>query len=87
MWAVEPEVADDVSRRSENTTYLPGVKLPPRLRASTDVADVVGEARLVVLVPPSEYMRSVAARVAPAVHDEAPSSSSRPRASTTGRWR
>ena len=32
---------------------------------------MVGDARLVVLVPPSEYLRSVVARVAPALHDEA----------------
>jgi glycerol-3-phosphate dehydrogenase (NAD(P)+) len=71
LWALEPEVADDVSRRRENTTYLPGVALPSRLRASTDVETVVADARIVVLVPPSEHIGSVAARVAPALHPEA----------------
>jgi glycerol-3-phosphate dehydrogenase (NAD(P)+) len=71
MWAVEPDVAEEVTRRHENTTYLPGVALPARLRASTDVAAVVHDAALVVLVPPSEYLRSVAARVAPELSSEA----------------
>jgi glycerol-3-phosphate dehydrogenase (NAD(P)+) len=71
MWAVEPEVADDVTSRHENMTYLPGVALPARLLASTDVAAVVRDAALVVLVPPSEYLRSVAARVAPVLSGEA----------------
>jgi glycerol-3-phosphate dehydrogenase (NAD(P)+) len=71
MWAVEPEVADDVTTRHENTTYLPGVRLPPSLRASTDAAQVVAGAELVLLVPPSEHLRAVATRVAPAVRDGA----------------
>jgi glycerol-3-phosphate dehydrogenase (NAD(P)+) len=71
MWAVESQVAEDVTARHENITYLPGVALPPRLRASTDLAAVVAEARLVILVPPSEYLRSVAVRVAPALRDDA----------------
>jgi glycerol-3-phosphate dehydrogenase (NAD(P)+) len=71
MWAVEAEVADDVTARHENTTYLPGVRLPAKLRASTDAAQVVDGAELVVLVPPSEHLRAVATRVAPAVREGA----------------
>jgi glycerol-3-phosphate dehydrogenase (NAD(P)+) len=71
LWAIEPEVAEDVTARHENTTYLPGVALPPALRASTDAAAVVEGARLVVLVPPSEHLRSVAASVAPALRADA----------------
>jgi glycerol-3-phosphate dehydrogenase (NAD(P)+) len=71
LWAIEAQVAEDVTRRRENTTYLPGVALPPSLRASTDLTAVVAGARLVVLVPPSEHLRSVATRVAPALHADA----------------
>jgi glycerol-3-phosphate dehydrogenase (NAD(P)+) len=71
LWALEPEVADDVTRRRENTLYLPGVALPSSLRASTDVEGVAADARIVLLVPPSEYLASVASRVAPALHPEA----------------
>jgi glycerol-3-phosphate dehydrogenase (NAD(P)+) len=67
LWAIEADVAEAISERHENTTYLPGVALPSRLRASTDAAAVVGDAELVVLVPPSEHLRSVAQRVAPAL--------------------
>jgi glycerol-3-phosphate dehydrogenase (NAD(P)+) len=67
MWAIEADVAEAVVARHENTTYLPGVALPSRLRASTDAAAVVGDAELVVLVPPSEHLRSVAKRIAPAM--------------------
>jgi glycerol-3-phosphate dehydrogenase (NAD(P)+) len=70
LWAIEPQVAEDVTARRENTIYLPGVPLP-RLAASTDVDTVVREAQLVILVPPSEHLRSVAARVASSLHEEA----------------
>lgn len=71
LWAIEPEVAEDVVHRRENRMYLPGVKLPGTLRASTNVATVVADARVVILVPPSEHLRSVASRVAPAVAEDA----------------
>jgi len=71
LWAHEAEVAADVTSRHENTTFLPGIKLPPGLRASTDVGQVVREAKLVVLVPPSEHLRPVSSLVAPLLPDDA----------------
>jgi glycerol-3-phosphate dehydrogenase (NAD(P)+) len=67
LWALEPEVAEAIESRHENTTFLAGVALPARLRASTDATAVVRDAELVVLVPPSEHLRAVSARVAPAI--------------------
>ena len=64
LWAIEPEVASDVTELHENRAYLPGVSLPRTLRATTDMGEAIGDARLVILVPPSEHLRSVATRVA-----------------------
>jgi glycerol-3-phosphate dehydrogenase (NAD(P)+) len=64
LWAIEPEVAADVTELHENRAYLPGVSLPRALRATTDAGEAVRGARLVILVPPSEHLRSVATRVA-----------------------
>jgi glycerol-3-phosphate dehydrogenase (NAD(P)+) len=71
LWAIEDEVAESINERHENTTYLPGVALSSGLRASTDAAAVAGDADLVILVPPSEHLRSVAGRVAPVVRPAA----------------
>ena len=71
LWAIEPEVADDVTSLHENRTYLPGVTLPRSLRASTDAAAVLGGAGLVVLVPPSEHLRAVCGRIATEVAPDA----------------
>ena len=64
LWAVEREVVEDVRTRHVNTLFLPDVPLPPSLQASEDVAQVVGDADLVVLVPPSRHLRAVSERVA-----------------------
>lgn len=71
LWAVEREVVDDVNRRHVNSLFLPDVPLPRALTASTHPAEVMRGVDLVVLVPPSKYMRSVSAAFAPHVPPEA----------------
>jgi glycerol-3-phosphate dehydrogenase (NAD(P)+) len=65
LWALEPEVAEEITTRHVNSIYLPEIPLPATLRASSDVAAAVDGADVVILVPPSSHLRSVAAKVAP----------------------
>ena len=65
MWALEPPVVEDVNARHVNTLFLPDVKLPESIRATGDPAEAVSGAELVVLVPPSKYLRGVSERIAP----------------------
>jgi len=67
MWALEPEVVEDVNGRHENRLFLPEVKLPESIRATGDPAEALAGADLVVLVPPSKYLRSVSIKIAPHV--------------------
>jgi glycerol-3-phosphate dehydrogenase (NAD(P)+) len=71
LWSHEADAAADVTLRRENVTFLPGIQLPPTLRASTDLGEVVRDAKLVILVPPSEHLRPVSIRVAPLLRDDA----------------
>jgi glycerol-3-phosphate dehydrogenase (NAD(P)+) len=71
MWAYEPEVAGEIHARHTNETFLPGVPLPDAIRASHDVAAVVADADVVVLVPPSSHLRRVSTAVAPALRRDA----------------
>jgi glycerol-3-phosphate dehydrogenase (NAD(P)+) len=64
LWAREPEVARDVNERAENRLFLEGLALPKSLRASTDPKEVLDGAEIVVLVPPSAFLRDVAGMVA-----------------------
>ncbi|MEW6262473.1 MAG: NAD(P)H-dependent glycerol-3-phosphate dehydrogenase [Thermodesulfobacteriota bacterium] len=65
LWAYESEVAAQIQDRRENQTYLPGVMLPERVRASSDLAEVVGGRPVVLLVVPSHVLRLVVTSLAP----------------------
>jgi glycerol-3-phosphate dehydrogenase (NAD(P)+) len=67
LWAHEPDVVADITHRHENGVFLEGVQLPASIRASNDPAEVLEGADLVVLVPPSAFLRPVAERIAPHV--------------------
>ncbi|HXV92731.1 MAG TPA: NAD(P)H-dependent glycerol-3-phosphate dehydrogenase [Pseudonocardia sp.] len=58
LWARRPEVAAAVNDECHNPDYLPGVELPPRLRATTDPASALDGADAVVLAVPSQTLRA-----------------------------
>jgi len=57
LWARRPETAAEVERHHTNSRYLPGHDLHPALRASSDLAEVVGTADVVVMGVPSHAYR------------------------------
>jgi glycerol-3-phosphate dehydrogenase (NAD(P)+) len=65
LWAREAEVAERINRSHENDLYLHGFGLPESVRASCRLAEVLDGAELVVLVTPSQFVRSMAAQAAP----------------------
>lgn len=40
IWCLEPDVADAINSKHENTVYLPGVSLKPALKATSNLADL-----------------------------------------------
>ncbi len=70
-WALEREVVDEVNARHTNTSFLPGVTLPEGIRATSDPAEAVRGAELVILAPPSKHLRAVATLLAPSLPPEA----------------
>jgi glycerol-3-phosphate dehydrogenase (NAD(P)+) len=71
LWARSAEVANSINERHENRPYLPGVPLPPALRATTDLHEALDEAELVVAVVPSHAMRDTMERAARVMRDDA----------------
>jgi glycerol-3-phosphate dehydrogenase (NAD(P)+) len=71
LWAREPEVVADVNERHLNTLFLPEIPLPESLRASADPGEALRGADLVIMVPPSQYLRRVAQDLAHAVPRDA----------------
>jgi glycerol-3-phosphate dehydrogenase (NAD(P)+) len=60
VWARERDVAEDISERHENPTFLSGFALPGALRASDDIERALEGAEVVVFAVPSQHFRSVA---------------------------
>lgn len=56
IWSFEEQVAEEINSRNTNGRYLPGVKLPPLLRASTDILSVADNREHLFIVIPSLYL-------------------------------
>jgi glycerol-3-phosphate dehydrogenase (NAD(P)+) len=65
VWAYEADVAEQIRREHLNRKYLEGIDLAPSLRATTDLAEAVRGASLVLSVSPSHVVRGVMAEAAP----------------------
>jgi glycerol-3-phosphate dehydrogenase (NAD(P)+) len=70
IWAREPEVVAGIQEARENRIFLPGVRLPDGLQASTEIREVVAEKEMVLSVVPSQFVSSVFGRVAEAIHPD-----------------
>jgi glycerol-3-phosphate dehydrogenase (NAD(P)+) len=58
MWARREELAAVINAQHSNPDYLPGIRLPRALRATSDAAEAVAGADLVVLAVPSQAARA-----------------------------
>jgi glycerol-3-phosphate dehydrogenase (NAD(P)+) len=65
LWVRNPELAREINEHRENRSYLAGVRLPPDLNATCDLAAAVPEAETILVVIPSEFSRTVYRRIAP----------------------
>ena len=64
LWARKPELADEINTAHTNESYLQGLPLPERLRATADLAEAVSEADLLVVGVPTHGFRDVLEKAA-----------------------
>ena len=64
LWGYEKDHVEEINRTRENRLFLPGVLLPACITATHSMAEAADNADLVVIVPPSKAMRSVAQQLA-----------------------
>jgi glycerol-3-phosphate dehydrogenase (NAD(P)+) len=57
LWSRRRDLADTINASRENPDYLPGVEMPPRVNATTDVDEAVDGAEIVVLAVPAQTLR------------------------------
>jgi glycerol-3-phosphate dehydrogenase (NAD(P)+) len=71
LHARRPELAKSIAEEGENRDYLPGVRLPASLRATSDAAEALLDADIVVLAVPSQSLRENLTAWAPLLPPEA----------------
>ena len=59
LWARSPDLATEINERHTNESYLKGLSLPDNLRATSDLAEAVGHADLLVVGVPTHGFRAV----------------------------
>ncbi|WP_411288878.1 NAD(P)H-dependent glycerol-3-phosphate dehydrogenase [Phenylobacterium sp.] len=68
LWAREPEVVEGVNSAHENPLFLPGIRLEPGIRATSDFADLA-DSDLVLAVAPAQHLRAAMTAFAPHVRE------------------
>jgi glycerol-3-phosphate dehydrogenase (NAD(P)+) len=71
LHARRAELAHAIGETRENPDYLPGIRLPDRLRATADAAEALVDADLVVLAVPSQSLRDNLTEWAPLLPPDA----------------
>jgi glycerol-3-phosphate dehydrogenase (NAD(P)+) len=62
LWGRDAALAEAINTRHENPTYLPGIPLSPRVRATVQLQEALEGAELVILATPSHATRDIVSR-------------------------
>jgi glycerol-3-phosphate dehydrogenase (NAD(P)+) len=62
LWGREADLMATINARHENQTYLPGIPISERVRATAELAEALDQAELVVSATPSQVTRDVMAK-------------------------
>lgn len=65
LWVRRSEHAEQIQIERENKAHLPGVFLPPAVSVTDQLEDVASFSNYIILVVPSQAVRSVVGRLAP----------------------
>ena len=71
LWSRRAELAAEIDRTRENADYLPGIKLPPEIGATADLA-VAAEAEALLLVAPAQHLRTLCRQLAGRLQADCP---------------
>jgi len=64
LWGIVPEQVASINETGTNPDYLPGITLPPNLRATLDLDDCLADTDILFVVVPSQVVREVVGKVA-----------------------
>jgi glycerol-3-phosphate dehydrogenase (NAD(P)+) len=56
IWSFEEDTRDNINLRHENSRYLPGIRLPENIQASSDIVEAASGREFLILAVPSLYL-------------------------------
>ena len=69
LWARNPDIVDSINR-DHASIYLTGTPVPPNVRATADITEVMEGAELVILAAPSHATRGLLTNMLPVLQQE-----------------
>lgn len=72
VWVYEKDLAATINERHENIIFLPGVPLPPGIRATSSLEESIEGADAVLFAVPSHVARPVLMNLGPILHGSTP---------------
>src|SRR3990172_3246953 len=72
LWVYEADLVAQLSKSKENTLYLPGIRLPDSITATSSLEEATAGAALLLFVVPSHVARSVLTKLAPLISEGTP---------------
>ena len=70
LWCHEAETRKDILTNHLNSSFLPEIRLPETLNASTDLSEVVRNSKILVASVPSHFTREIAKKMRSEITDE-----------------
>jgi glycerol-3-phosphate dehydrogenase (NAD(P)+) len=70
LWAHEPEVRESISKKRENTLFLPGHSVPQNVTVTNDLSEALKDSRIVISVMPSNHCRRLFESMRPYLRPE-----------------
>ncbi len=63
LWSYKAEHTAEINATRENPSFLPGVKIPEGIRATSDLDEATAQADMIVAAVPSQFVRGVVSRL------------------------
>lgn len=63
LWGAFPDYVEQVRRKRENTKFLPGFKIPEKVRLTSNIHETCAHSDILVLAVPSQFVRSVLQKI------------------------
>lgn len=70
LWGRNPQTVEEINQSHSNQAYLPGLDLDVKIQATTDLAQAVDQAQMVLIVLPTKAIRSFATQLLPVLQSQ-----------------